>query len=179
MSMPMICSAALRASSADLASLMPPAFPRPPTGTCALTAIGPRFSKASTASSGVGATFPGGIAMPSEASTSLAWYSRSFNLWRRGVERARQVLVAARVAVAKASLEVRVGEHEDRHADAEDEDDDEGERTSDEHRRQSGDAPSSGRGAGWSPGGSVPILQAVVGDPAALGVLVRHPIKCI
>ena len=79
MSMPMIWPAAARASSAVLASLMPPALPRPPTGTCALTATGPSFSNAATASSGLRATMPGGIAMPSEDITSLAWYSRSFN----------------------------------------------------------------------------------------------------
>jgi len=33
---------------------------------------------ASAASSGVFATLPGGMAMPKEARTSLAWYSRSF-----------------------------------------------------------------------------------------------------
>src|SRR3989442_15768799 len=91
MSMPMICAAALRASSAVFASLMPPALPRPPTGICALTATGPSLEKAATASSGVRATMPGGIGMPSEARTSLAWYSRSFKcLGRGGVEWARR-----------------------------------------------------------------------------------------
>src|SRR5438874_2386154 len=78
MSMPMICSAALRASPALLTSLIPPALPRPPTGTWAFTASGPSFSNAAAASSGLRATTPGGIGIPSEASTSLAWYSRSF-----------------------------------------------------------------------------------------------------
>src|SRR2546423_3815811 len=91
MSMPMICCAACGASSAVLASLMPPALPRPPTGTCALTATGPSLENAATASSGVRATMPGGIGMPSEASTSLAWYSRSFKCsGRGGVEWARR-----------------------------------------------------------------------------------------
>src|SRR5579859_4558400 len=78
MSMPMICAAAERASSGVLASLIPPALPRPPTGTCALTATGPSCEHAAAASSGVRATRPGGIAMPSDERTSLAWYSRSF-----------------------------------------------------------------------------------------------------
>src|SRR5256885_17095669 len=91
MSMPMMCAAAFRASSAVFASLMPPALPRPPTGTCALTATGPSLENAATASSGVRATMPGGMGMPSEASTSLAWYSRSFKCsGRGGVEWARR-----------------------------------------------------------------------------------------
>src|SRR5229473_6407308 len=78
MSMPMICWAAARASAGALASLMPPALPRPPTGTWALTATGPRSAQAAAASSGVRATLPAGIAIPSVDSTSFAWYSRSF-----------------------------------------------------------------------------------------------------
>src|SRR5712692_7301534 len=78
MSMPMICLAAARASSGVFASLMPPALPRPPTGTWAFIAIGPSSAHAAAASSGVCATRPGGMAIPSDASTSLAWYSRSF-----------------------------------------------------------------------------------------------------
>src|SRR5579864_5577772 len=78
MSIPMIFRAASRASSGVLARMMPPALPRPPTGTWALTATGPSAEQAAAASSGVRATLPGGIAMPSEARSSLAWYSRSF-----------------------------------------------------------------------------------------------------
>src|SRR5258708_4242899 len=78
MSMPMMARAAARASSGVWASLMPPALPRPPTGTWALTATGPISRAAWAASSGVLATFPGGMAMPKEARTSLAWYSSSF-----------------------------------------------------------------------------------------------------
>src|SRR6202158_4529052 len=89
MSMPMICDAACRASSGELASLMPPALPRPPTGTCALTATGPSSRQAAAASSGVRATLPGGMGMPSEARTSLAWYSRSFKSAGRGVTGSR------------------------------------------------------------------------------------------
>src|SRR5258706_3250110 len=79
MSIPMICWAAARASSGVLASLIPPALPRPPTGTWALIATGPSSAQAAAASSGVWATRPGGIGMPREARSSLAWYSRSFN----------------------------------------------------------------------------------------------------
>src|SRR5690348_5154905 len=179
MSMPMICSAAWRASAADFASLMPPALPRPPTGTWALTAIGPSFSNAAAASWGLRATMPGGIAIPSKASTSLAWYSRSFNLLRRRVEGAGQVGIAARVPVAEPALEVGVGDQEDRSAYAKDQHDDQGEAAADEHRRHGRDAAALGRGTGRPPGGAVPILLAVVGDPPALGVLCRHRSKCI
>src|SRR2546427_2952864 len=88
MSMPMICSAAARASSGVCASLMPPALPRPPTGTWALTATGPSSPHARAASSAVRATLPGGIGIPSEARTSFAWYSRSFT-GEKGSESAR------------------------------------------------------------------------------------------
>src|SRR2546425_967318 len=40
MSIPRICPATVRASSSDSAALMPPALPRPPTRTCALTMHG-------------------------------------------------------------------------------------------------------------------------------------------
>src|SRR3979409_2593707 len=103
MSIPMICAAAARASSGVFASLIPPALPRPPTGTCALTATGPSSEHAAAASSGVRATLPGGIGMPSEASTSLAWYSRSFksgvSVWRYGNSQ-RNVAVPARAVPA-------------------------------------------------------------------------------
>src|SRR5437763_2641132 len=78
MSIPMIWAAAADASSGVRASLMPPALPRPPTGICAFTATGPISRQAAAASSGVRATLPGGMAMPKEARTSLAWYSSSF-----------------------------------------------------------------------------------------------------
>src|SRR5438552_15723733 len=125
MSMPMICSAARRASSAVFASLMPPAFPRPPTGTCALTATGPSFEKAAPASSALRAIMPGGIAMPRDPSTSFAWYSRSFKrLWRGGVEwagRAGCLGVVLRTVV-EAPLEAGVA-HEDYAADHDKQDD--------------------------------------------------------
>jgi len=43
-----------------------------------LTATGPSSAQAAAASSAVRATLPGGIAMPSDSSTSFAWYSSSF-----------------------------------------------------------------------------------------------------
>src|SRR6266851_6977060 len=182
MSIPMICAAAARASSGVRASLMPPALPRPPTGTWALTATGPSSAHAAAASAGVRATLPGGIAMPSEARTSLAWYSRSFKLsrglWGR-VEGARQVLVAARVAVAKPALEVGVADHEDRQADPEDEHDHEREAATDEHRRHRRDATAGGLGTGRPPGRAVPVLRTVVGDPATLRVLSRHGLSVL
>src|SRR3989454_8563816 len=116
MSMPMMCAAAFRASSAVFASLMPRAFPRPPTGPCALTATGRSVENAATASSGVRATMPGGIGMPSKASTSLAWYSRSFKCsGRGGVEWARRGGFSWVVlpAVAEALLERRVVDQDD------------------------------------------------------------------
>src|SRR5439155_5554817 len=114
MSMPMICAAALRASSAVLASLMPPALPRPPTGTCAFTATGPSLEKAAAASEELRATIPGGIGMPREARISLAWYSRSFKSGRRGVKRAggARLLGIVLQAVADRALDVGVVEHQ-------------------------------------------------------------------
>src|SRR6202521_3653827 len=142
MSIPMICAAAWRASSGDFTSLMPPALPRPPTGTCALTATGPSSAQAFAASSGVRATLPGGIGMPSDARTSLAWYSRSFTtcpdwLWnellsRRGRrERANEVGVAAGIAVAEAALEVGIADDGKHRDDAEQEDHDQGDTAAD------------------------------------------------
>src|SRR5437588_6017976 len=95
MSIPMICSAACRASSALRASLIPPALPRPPTGTWAFTASGPIFSNAAAASSALRATTPGGIGMPSDARTSLAWYSRSFKSAITVLAQAQPPIVAA------------------------------------------------------------------------------------
>src|SRR5438270_737632 len=115
MSMPMICSAACRASSSLRASLMPPALPRPPTGTCALTATGPSLRNAPAASSASRATAPGGMAMPSEARTSLAWYSRSFTPPPSSRERARSgraVLVVV-PAFAEALPELRAVDEDD------------------------------------------------------------------
>src|SRR5579864_1704595 len=109
MSIPMIFRAASRASSGVLARMMPPALPRPPTGTWALTATGPRAEHAAAASSGVRATLPGGIAMPSEARSSLAWYSRSFKS-RLSVLAQREAPVVALHPVALRVLEPHLAE---------------------------------------------------------------------
>ena len=51
---------------------MPPALPRPPTCTCALTTTGqPIRSAAATASSALKATSPGDVGSPNEAKNSL------------------------------------------------------------------------------------------------------------
>src|SRR5438093_12955217 len=174
MSMPMICWAARRASSAEPASLMPPALPRPPTGTCALTATGPSLANAAAASSGLRATTPGGIAMPSEARTSLAWYSRSFTL-RRRVEGAGQVRVPVRVAVAEPALKVGAVEHEDGQADPEQKHDDQREPAADQHRGHRRNPPALPRLRAYRPPRvAVPVLEPVLRDPAALRVLPWH-----
>ena len=59
MSRPMISRARSAASSGVAASFTPPALPRPPTSTCALTTTGPPMrSAAARASSGVVAVSP-------------------------------------------------------------------------------------------------------------------------
>src|SRR3954451_13033025 len=76
MSMPMMSVAYRRASSAFDASLMPPAFPRPPTCTCALTTTGyPTRSAAATAASTVVTASPADTGMPYRANSCLPWYS--------------------------------------------------------------------------------------------------------
>src|SRR5687768_11080044 len=80
MSMPRIASACVRASAGVLATLMPPAFPRPPTWTCAFTTQGPDpiARAAASTSAGVVATRPSGMAIPARARTCFAWNSWSF-----------------------------------------------------------------------------------------------------
>src|SRR5512133_4372811 len=76
MSMPRIASAAARASSSSWATLMPPAFPRPPIFTCALMTHGKPISlAAATASSTVRAWRPSGTGMSWRAKSCLPWYS--------------------------------------------------------------------------------------------------------
>src|SRR5439155_303874 len=72
------------ASDGDLATLMPPAFPRPPACTCALTATdAPIAFAALSASSGVVARRPSGIGMPARWRICFAWYSWTFTpRWR-------------------------------------------------------------------------------------------------
>src|ERR1700730_8065639 len=148
MSMPMICAAAWRASSGDFASLIPPALPRPPTGTCAFTATGPSSMQACAASSGLRATLPGGMGMPSDDRTSFACYSRSFTnrpaslreLLSRGcrVEGTNGVYVVARIAVAEAALEVGVADEGKHDSDSEDEDHNQGDAAADQDRGPGG-----------------------------------------
>src|SRR5688572_6912986 len=80
MSIPRIASACVRASAGVFATLMPPAFPRPPTWTCAFTTHGPEPipRAAASTSAGVVATRPSGMEMPARARTCFAWNSWSF-----------------------------------------------------------------------------------------------------
>src|SRR5688500_14381236 len=64
-----------KASSGVFASLTPPALPRPPALTCALTTQKPSFSAAARASSGVVTTMPRVVVTPCLANSSFAWYS--------------------------------------------------------------------------------------------------------
>ena len=73
--MPRMAEACSKASSAVLASLTPPALPRPPALTCALTTQGPIFSAAARASSAVVTTTPSVVFTPCLAKSSFAWYS--------------------------------------------------------------------------------------------------------
>src|SRR6478672_9183474 len=83
MSMPRICSAFARASSGVLATLTPPALPRPPIFTCALTTVTPpSFSAMAAASSGVVATSPRLTGTPCFWNSCLAWYSNRSTLTR-------------------------------------------------------------------------------------------------
>ena len=81
MSMPRMARACSSASSAVLATLTPPALPRPPVLTCALTTVTPPLaapmrSAAARASSGVVATAPASTGTPCFSNTSRAWYSK-------------------------------------------------------------------------------------------------------
>ena len=78
MSMPRMAAATVRASSAPSAGLMPPALPRRPAGTWALTITGPKSRAASAASSAVAAQRPRGTSMPAAASSGLAACSSKF-----------------------------------------------------------------------------------------------------
>src|SRR3989475_12628868 len=182
MSMPIICAAAWRAPSALSASGMPRACPRPRPGPGALPATGRSLKRAATASSGVRATMPGGIGMPSEARASLAWYSRSFKcLGRGGVEWARRGGFSWVVlpAVAEALLERRVVDQDDA-TDYQHQDHDECEAAPDQDGGE-GDAPATPRSLGTErpPRAAVPILKAVVGNPTALSVLRRHGLSVL
>ena len=81
MSRPRIAFAASSASAGVLATLTPPALPRPPVFTCALTTVTPpSFSAAARASSGVSATIPASTGTPYFSKTSRAWYSKRSTL---------------------------------------------------------------------------------------------------
>src|SRR6185437_6183687 len=79
MRMPRICPAASLASSGPAASLIPPALPRLPAGTCALTTQGPIFAAAMAASAGLMQSLPRGTGMPAGVKTSdFEAYSSKF-----------------------------------------------------------------------------------------------------
>jgi hypothetical protein len=76
MSIPRMAAAFSRASSGDSASFTPPALPRPPVFTCALTTtVVPSSPAAAAASSGVSTVRPGRTGTPCAAKSSFAWYS--------------------------------------------------------------------------------------------------------
>ena len=77
MSRPRISAARSAASSGDFAIFTPPALPRPPVFTCALTTTTgvPIFSAAARASSGVVAVIPRRTGTPCASNMSRAWYS--------------------------------------------------------------------------------------------------------
>ncbi len=76
MSMPRMSVARATASSTPSASLTPPALPRPPTLTCALTTTrSPRPLGDRLASSGVVATPPASTGNPCRSNRSRPWYS--------------------------------------------------------------------------------------------------------
>ena len=70
MRMPRICPATFSASAGVLASLMPPALPRLPAGTCAFTTQGPIFAAAIAASAALMHKMPRGTGMPAGARIS-------------------------------------------------------------------------------------------------------------
>src|SRR5262245_23600358 len=79
MRMPIIWRAACLASSGPAASLMPPALPRLPAGTCAFTTQGPIFAAAIAASAVLMQRMPRGTGMPAGVKTSdFAAYSSKF-----------------------------------------------------------------------------------------------------
>src|SRR5689334_6948333 len=96
--MPRICAAACSARSASSASLMPPALPRPPACTCALTTTRPPSRCAiARAWAGVSATSPFGTATPNSRSSALAWYSWIFIRARSHEQRNGLQLAADRI----------------------------------------------------------------------------------
>src|SRR5271165_190356 len=95
MFIPRIAVAGSTTSRSSLANLMPPALPRPPISTCALTTLGAGLVRIiATASSTVCATLPAGTGMPAAANSSLPWYSSSFIVPRSPGSRARDYSAA-------------------------------------------------------------------------------------
>src|SRR5512139_2276439 len=80
--LPSMPAAAAATSSTVFASFTPPALPRPPACTCALTTqtLPPRASAAASTSPIVDAVLPGGKGIPNSAKSCLAWYSCRF-IW--------------------------------------------------------------------------------------------------
>src|SRR5688500_12363242 len=76
MSRPRMALAFSSVSSGVEASFTPPALPRPPVLTWALTTTGwPNFAAMAWASAGLVATSPGSTGTPWAAKRSFAWYS--------------------------------------------------------------------------------------------------------
>src|SRR2546425_235372 len=97
--MPRIWPAACSAAAGSSASLMPPALPRPPACTCALTTtLPPSRCAISRAWAGVSATSPFGTATPNSRSSALAWYSWTFIRERSQDQRHRLELAPDRIA---------------------------------------------------------------------------------
>src|SRR6187402_2466821 len=69
MRMPRICAAASSASSGPAASLIPPALPRLPAGTCAFTTQDPMFAATIAASAALMQSLPHGTGMPAGVKT--------------------------------------------------------------------------------------------------------------
>src|SRR5438552_3561532 len=142
-------------------------------------------SKSSGPRHGLGymrAIMPGGIAMPREARTSLAWYSRSFKrLWRGGVEWTGRAgcLGVVLPTVAEAPLEAGVA-HEDDAADHEKQDDHQAKAASDQNRGQRDASPAGlSLHADRPPDAAVPVLKPVVGNPTSLGLLAGHGVRVL
>jgi hypothetical protein len=134
------------------------------------------------------------MGMPSDASTSLAWYSRNFTIRpalacgelvsRRGrCERTSLVRAAVRPAVTEASLKVGVADKSERPHDAQDDHDEQGDAAADQDggpgrlslNRRRRVRPADGRlYSEGTPRGAIPVTQPVVRDPATLSILARH-----
>src|SRR5216684_8162452 len=77
--MPRICCAAASAAAGSSQSFTPPALPRPPACTWALTTtLPPSFAAIAFACAGVSATSPFGTGTPNSLRIALPWYSWIF-----------------------------------------------------------------------------------------------------